>query len=397
MSAEVRNTLKDGRLTIFLSGRIDTNNAEATEAAIKAAIPETGVNEIVIDAEELKYISSAGLRILMRIKKSCCSLEEIQNVSQEVYNIFELTGFTEIFNVTKQLRRIDVTGCEVIGKGFYGTVYRIDEETIVKVYQSPESLSMIKNEKALAKAALVAGVPTAISYDIVRVGDSYGSVFELIRAKTFNDLLIGNTSAPEGIIKQYAEFLKLVNSREVPPGRLPSSKRRFLEYLDYISPLLDDEDFRRLRELIEAVPEQNNVVHGDAQMKNIMQDENGPMLIDMDTLTAGHPIFDIQSVYVTYRAFGEDYPQNSLDFLGVPDEIVIQVWERFPYYYFGTDDEAVISVLRDRIALMGCVRFLFLIKRSAGAEDELYRKRVSRTQGRIKELLGRVDRLTFDI
>ncbi len=40
---------------------------------------------------------------------------------------------------------------------------------------------MIKNEQRLAKRAFVKGVPTAISYDIVKVGDKYGSVFELLR------------------------------------------------------------------------------------------------------------------------------------------------------------------------------------------------------------------------
>ena len=89
----------------------------------------------------------------------------------------------------RALREVSVEGCEVIGKGFYGTVYRIDEETIVKVYESPDSLPMIQNEQRLAKLAFVKGVPTAISYDTVKVGNSYGSVFELLRAISFNDLL----------------------------------------------------------------------------------------------------------------------------------------------------------------------------------------------------------------
>ena len=48
---------------------------------------------------------------------------------------------------------------------------------------------MIENEKKLAKLAFVAGIPTAISFDIVKIGNTFGSVFELLKAKTFNDLI----------------------------------------------------------------------------------------------------------------------------------------------------------------------------------------------------------------
>ena len=115
----------------------------------------------------------------MKVRKQAGSEVRIFDVSPEVYEILDMTGFTEFLTVEKRLREISVDGCEVIGRGFYGTVYRIDPETIVKVYSTPDCIPIIQNEQRLAKRAFVKGVPTAISYDIVRVGDSYGSVFEL--------------------------------------------------------------------------------------------------------------------------------------------------------------------------------------------------------------------------
>ena len=136
-----------------------------------------------------------------------------------------------------------------------------------------------------------------------------------------------------------------------------------------------------------------NVVHGDSQMKNIMLTDGEPMLIDMDTLSAGHPIFDIQSVYITYFAFEEDDPENSMSFLGVPQATAERVWERFVGDYFGTEDQTAIGKLRDKITLVGCVRFLFLI---ADDDSELTRTRVSRTVSRLTELIEKVTDLTFD-
>ncbi len=318
------------------------------------------------------------------------------NVSRDVYDIFETTGFTELLDVRKAYRKISVEGCTVIGKGFYGTVYRIDPETIVKVYASPDSLAMIENEKMLARTALVAGVPTAIPYDIVRVGNSYGSVFELLNAKTFSDLLIGQPENADAVIKQYAEFLKQVNSRTVPAGKLRSAKEIFSGYLETVRKYLDDELYSRLKELFSEIPEQHNVIHGDAQMKNIMMKDGEPMLIDMDTLSEGYPIFDIQSVYVTYFAFGEDDPSNSMDFLGMPAALSRKVWEDFIKYYFDTSDEVRIAQLRDRITIVGCVRFLFLVDLITEHDTGLFRVRISHTVERLKKLAFTTDSLLFD-
>ena len=113
------------------------------------------------------------------------------NVHQELYNILDMTGFTEMMDVHKAYRVLSVENCEVIGQGANGKVYRIDPDTIVKVYLNPDALPEIHRERELARLAFVAGVPTAIPYDVVRIqGGGYGSVFELLNATSFAKLLI---------------------------------------------------------------------------------------------------------------------------------------------------------------------------------------------------------------
>ena len=395
MNRPITFTEDSGVLTILLNGRIDANNADDTEQQIQTILTQTGKDSPVLDADELEYISSAGLRVLMRLRKRAGSNLKIVNVSPAVYDILDTTGFTEIFDVSKQMRRVSVDGCRVIGKGFYGTVYRIDDETVVKVYASPESLSMIQNEKRLAKTALIAGVPTAISYDIVRVGDSYGSVFELLRAKTFNDLLIEQPENADRIIRQYAEFLRLVNGCEVPGGKLDSAKQKCMGYLEAAAKFLRPEITARLKAMLDEIPEQNYIIHGDAQMKNVMIGDGEPMLIDMDTLAAGHPIFDLQSLYVTYFAFREDDPENSMSFLGIPSEMSERVWQDTVRYYFDTEDEEKLAELRRKIEVVGCIRFLYLISLGDPVQDTLFRLRVQHTAERLERLLTQIDSLLF--
>ena len=387
--------IQDGNIIVYLSGRIDSTNSPDIEKELIEDVERSGGAVPVFDMSDLSYISSAGLRVLMRIRKNSEDALKVVNVSSEIYEIFDTTGLTELFDVSKKMREISVDGCEIIGKGFYGTVYRIDDDTIVKAYESADSLSMIQNEKKLAKIALVAGVPTAISYDIVRIGDSYGSVFELLRAKTFNDLLIEQPENSESIIKKYAEFLRLIHSRVVPPGRLVSAKEKFMKYLEVASVYLPADIYSKVKAMFEEIPELHNVIHGDAQMKNVMLGDGEPMLIDMDTLSEGHPIFDLQSLYVTYFAFGEDNPDNSRTFLGISNELVANIWERSIGYYFGTDDEKRISELRDKISVAGCIRFLFLIDGMGEYEKELFDIRVKHTVEHLQDLLTRVDTLLF--
>ena len=136
---------QNGTVTISPEGRINTNNAPELEKEFLEAADRYAGMEFVIDAKDLVYISSSGLRILMKMRSKEIASLRIINVSRDVYDIFETTGFTEIFDVRKAYRKSSVDGLEVLGVGFYGTVYRLDAENIVKVYKGKDSIPMIEN------------------------------------------------------------------------------------------------------------------------------------------------------------------------------------------------------------------------------------------------------------
>ena len=159
----IRGMYENDCLKIAMAGHIDSSNAQDAEDEIKKLCEEYPTNNIVLDAEELKYISSAGLRVILRIRKKAPDLKII-NVVPEVYEVLDMTGFTEMITVEKAYRRLSVDGCEVIGQGANGKVYRLDPDTIIKVYYNPDSLPDIHRERELARKAFVLGIPTAIPY-----------------------------------------------------------------------------------------------------------------------------------------------------------------------------------------------------------------------------------------
>jgi len=375
-----------------VSGRIDSSNAQEFESGLMALVP-AGCADFCLDAEGLDYISSAGLRVLMKLRKSCSGSISILNVSDQVWSVLEMTGFSQLFNVKKAYRRISIDGCPVIGKGFYGTVYRIDADTIVKVYSTPDSIPLIVNEQKMAKAAFIKGIPTAISYDIVKVGDSYGSVFEMLKAKSFNDLVIENPKDVDSVVKRWSDLLKQVHSTEMDSGEVPSCRARFIDYLDVIAPYLDEGMIQTLKELLLSLPDSRTIVHGDYQMKNVLLSDDEPMLIDMDTLALGHPVFDFAGLYVTYQQFEEDAPGNSMAFLGIPFETSTHIWNKLFEYYFGPVSEDKKQQINDSIKIVALVRFLFILAVSDLKNGELGARRIAHAREHLEELLTRVEKL----
>ena len=342
-------------MTVKLIGRIDSSNAAETEKKISEEI-NGFTGEVILDASELDYISSAGLRIILRLKKANSSTSII-NCNTEVYEIFDMTGFTELMDISKAYRKLSVEGCEVIGEGSNGIVYRTDPDTIVKVYKSPDSLDEIHNERELARKAFVMGIPTAIPYDVVQVGDLYGSVFELLSAKSFAQLIAEGEDV-EALAKDSIDILKTIHSTELKPGELPSKREEAIKWAEFCKPYLPEDIGEKLIKMFNDIPETNNMLHGDYHIKNIMRQNGENLLIDMDTLSLGHPVFELSQMYLAYVGFSEVNPDDIKKFLGIERETALDFLNySLKYYFEGKDDEFINSALT-KARIIGYVRLL---------------------------------------
>ena len=188
---------------------------------------------------------------------------------------------------------MSVEGCEFIAKGANGAVYRYDAETIVKTYFAKDALPEIKQERENARRAFVLGINTAIPYGIVRVGDGYGTVTELLNAVSVTKLIRNNPEDMTLAAKYYIDMLKSIHAIKVEDGEVPDMKETALDWADFVAPHLPEAEGKKLRDLIRAVPKQNTLMHGDYHTNNIMVQNGEPLLIDMDTLCMGHPVFEL--------------------------------------------------------------------------------------------------------
>ena len=385
---------ENGKPVVNLTGRITSANAAAVEQEISAAIGDYAGKALTLDLNDLEYISSAGLRVLLRLRKRFAGMEMV-NVSSDVYEIFEMTGFTEMMPISKAYRSISVDGCEVIGQGANGKVYRIDPDTIVKVYYNPDALPDIHRERELARTAFVLGVPTAIPYDVVRVGEGYGSVFELLNATSFSKLIAADPDGLEGYVRQFVDLMKLIHDTTVKPGVMPQMRTVALDWADFLRDYLPEEKWQKLHDLIAAVPEQLTMLHGDYHTKNVMLQNGEVILIDMDTLCTGHPVFELASVYNAFVGFSELDESVAMKFQGIPADTCRRIWELVLEMYFDEADEETRALHAQQAMLIGYTRLMRRRIRRGGLEDPVGQQEIACYKQHILELLDQVDRLDW--
>ncbi len=95
---EIKSTTEGTRLTIAVSGRVDTVTAPELEAGLKFG----DATCVVIDLTNVPYMSSAGLRLLLAAHKQMIAKGgelQIANVQEAVREVLDITGFSDILNL----------------------------------------------------------------------------------------------------------------------------------------------------------------------------------------------------------------------------------------------------------------------------------------------------------
>ena len=382
----------DDILYIGMAGSLDISNAEEAKEKIFDIREKHSGKHVVLDADELKYITSAGLRVILKLRKEEAQLAII-NVAPDVYDVFEMTGFTELMTIEKAYRRISVDGCEFIAKGANGAVYRYDNETIVKTYFAKDALPEIQQERENARRAFVLGVNTAIPFGIVRVGEGYGTLMELLNAVSITKMICSNPDDMTQAAAYYVDMLKGMHALEVKDGEVPDIKASALEWVDFVEPHMPQAQAKKLRALIEAVPKQNTLLHGDYNTNNIMVQNGEALLIDMDTLCIGHPVFELGPIFNALIGFSEVDRQNSVRFLGYDFETAEKFWHMALRMYLGTDDETQCQRIAEKAMVIGYTKMLRRALRRPDDADSA--AKIARCKQMLQTLLDRVDTLTF--
>ena len=388
-------TNNNGSVVLSLNGRLDiAANAQAV-ADIESLLAQCGViRDLTCDAGGLDYISSSGLRILMGLSKRYNNFSVV-NCKSDVYQVFDLTGFTKIMPIKKALRHLSVDGCQVIGAGGVGTVYRLDEDTIIKVFREETTIDEVQTEITMAKESFVLGMPTAISYDIVHVGNRLGLVYELLNADTLSRCASKEPERIDEFARMYAQLFKQLHSIHVPLNSvIPSALEAEVKAVKHIGRYFNAADIDLLLRVVDCIPAGDRLLHCDLQTKNAMMQNGELMLIDMGEVGYGHPLVDLGHSYSSMVSLVGPYEV----IIGMPAELGHDLWHRMIGYYFEGCSAAELAHRLEQIKAVSVVRnFSWLALSDSFPESlisecqQLFEERVTRHKDEIMAICQTLD------
>jgi uncharacterized protein (TIGR02172 family) len=327
---QITTDTQGDRRTVVIDGNLDSSTAPKLEAQLDV----TGVREIVVDFTECPYISSAGIRILLMAHRRMAAAGGkfiARNLSPTVREIFELTGISRVITITKTAREISIEGRELLSSGVCGECFRLDDETVVKLYKDGVDLGMAELEKRYAQAAFVLGIPTAVSYDVVTCGTRSGIVFELLNAELFSAVIRRDPQQIDRHAKRLADLATSLHAAKGDEEVLPRLKDRIRDYINQLHGVFEPAEIALLLARLEVIPDADTCVHFDLHSSNIMEQDGELVIIDMGDFSIGSNYFDIGLLYLIYGL-----PELGICALATKIDTAqgVQFWNSFAAHYF---------------------------------------------------------------
>ena len=137
------------------------------------------------------------------------------------------------------------------------------------------------------------------------------------------------------------------------------------------------------------------MMHGDYHLKNVMLQDGEVLLIDMDTLCYGHPVFEFASIYNAYQGYSELDHDNELQFLGITYETGAKFWSKTLELYFEGRSPEEIQAINEKAQVVGYTRIMRRTIRRNGLNTEDGRAVIENCRRHLEELLAKVDSLVF--
>ena len=119
------------------------------------------------------------------------------------------------------------------------------------------------------------------------------------------------------------------------------------------------------------------------------------LLIDMDTLSVGHPLFEFAAIFNAYQGYSDLDHENIKGFLGIDYETGAKIWKEFLDLYFEGKSEEEKNEIADKARLVGFARNMRRIIRRNGFDTEKGRNEIENCKQHVIELTKKLDSLVF--
>ncbi len=302
-------------------------------------------------------------------------------------------------NIGNNLREVSYAGLPLLGYGVSGSVYRLDDERILKVYKKEVALSEVERQMRIAGYVYNEGIPTARMDELVKCGECYGVIAEYLDGPSLVHYIGKDSGRRIESADKMGKLLAKVHAMKRDPSVFPAASQMYRDVLARASDCIPDNEADRFAGLLDDLPGTPCVLHGDFHENNIMVRDGELILIDLDGMSIGSPVFELAQSYSVYR---QTLPEEIAKAIGVTPDITQRFLETFLSSYL-TDrgkkaNQGIISKL-DALFTQMCAYNLFLFPLLNGTitDGEQRRLYVSREIGRIYEMMDRANKTLEDL
>ncbi|MCR4860873.1 MAG: phosphotransferase [Bacteroidales bacterium] len=305
-------------------------DAEAARKLV-AQIGTTGT--YTLDFDDVEGIHFAALRQLMNARregKRFC----IINACDAVVERFVDSGVSSIIDVCRKPKPLDISQYEVFGESFLSKSYNSqDGDAMIKVYGANVPKPMVAQEKAVARAVMLFGLPTPLVGTVYEDGEKTALDFERIPGKRSFSRIIAEE--PERLEEITLRFSRMCRQLHATPCDTVLFQDRALVHRQAVvncKELFDGEK-EKILAFVDAIPAATTCLHGDLQMSNVITTPEGEDLwIDLGDFGYGHPMLDLAMWYFLTKLNTEERAQH-LFHLGLAD--LARIWDLFAEDYAG--------------------------------------------------------------
>lgn len=340
------------RTLLHVSGSIDGTNVQALEAAMNDK------DIFTLDFSEVTDMTFTALRAILQLRRTGIRFF-IVNLNDKLANMFDSTGVSATVSACRKPVMIDIDQYPQSGESFTAKTYDVSDDVMLKVYNDFIPAEVPMREKLTARAALMFGLPTPMSGDMVTDGKRTGILFErVLNKRSFARAISQEPENVEDYAIRFANMCKELHTKECDTALFPD---RTLMYRAAVARAegYTDAEKKKMTDFIDSVPTATTCIHGDLHIGNVITNGKADLWIDLGDFSYGNPLWDIAMLYfVSNRNQSEEMV---MDMFHISIAKFKEFWKYFAKYYFGADTDAKLAEVNNMMEPFAAMQMLFLI------------------------------------